>query len=125
MSVVGDDTIIVDEDESNKISSDQTLTKQEKNVEIQVRRVRQSIDLDIIRRTFPKLHCNIIILIFEFIENIYSYKFFLFCILFPVLVIKYLILSISRDVKGSKLTVLISNIFQGKQNISYSEILVL
>ena len=54
MSVVDHDKDIVNDDESNIISSQQTLTNQEKNVEIQVRRVRQSIDLDYNQTYFSK-----------------------------------------------------------------------
>ena len=77
--VVGHDKDIVNDDESNIISSQQTLTNQEKNVEIQVRRVRQSIDLNYNQTYSSKnLHCNIILFFESLSENIYSYKFYLF-----------------------------------------------
>ena len=60
MSVADHDKDIVNDDERNIISSQQTLTKQEKNLEIQVRRVRQSIDLHYNQKYSSKLQCNII-----------------------------------------------------------------
>jgi hypothetical protein len=65
MSVVDDDKDIDNDDESNIISSHQTLTKQEKNVEIQVRRVRQSIDLDYYQTYSSK---NYIVTLYHFLK---------------------------------------------------------
>ena len=53
-----DDEKDYDDDEKSMDSSHQGLTKQEKNVEIQVRRVRQSIDLDFFNEIYSSKYCS-------------------------------------------------------------------
>ena len=88
--VVGEESIVIEVD-------DESQTKMEKDVEIQVRRVRQSFDLYFLKM-YSFIFSNKIFNIS--LEKTFLVCFFQYCFFFPVIVIqKDLILSVFQDVK--------------------------